>query len=175
MKGKIFNFKNVDEDNHEYCNENTLFKYLHRQERGIDYVEENSELSIAKDIRQYVEEQLDDYAEGIELKLKHGKCYIKIPTELFKEYAEREIRIYKERKENLTLQNELKKIHLDWDFQAEAGDEKTLGEFYGPLVVGKKNFPITFYTWALEQFKIAILNKKEFMEYEIIQTFDFHF
>lgn len=175
MHGRIYNFKDVDKNMFVSRDEDTLFEYLDGEGRGIDYVEEMNENTFAKEMESFIRYFCDSIMEGGEWRQDaNGKCFIKIPTLLFKEYVEDRIEKYKAGANYLSLQHELERTSGTWAIAEPVFP--TLEDYYDNLIIDQRDgMPKPFYDWALYELKKALDNHKEFMKYEVKEIFDFHY
>lgn len=175
MHGRIYNLKEVNKNTFTNCDEDTLFEYLDMEGKGIDYVEEMNTNTFAQEMKDLVQYFFDSITEGGEWrKDANGKCFIKIPTLLFKEYVEERIEKYKAAANYLSLQHEMEKTFRAWGI-AECS-LPTLEDYYDNLIIDQQDgMPKPFYDWALYELKKAWNAHKKFMEYEVMQIFDFHY
>lgn len=175
MHARIYTLKNINKNTVATSDENTLFDYFEEQGRGIDYVEEMESNTFEKEIQDFVQYffdpiSADNKVESAEIQKENGTLFLKIPTAFLKAYAKQCIKEFMQSAMQVNFQRELEAAN----YGAGAVERRIpLGDFYENLILDEYAIPRTFYSWALDQ--LAKNKDKEFITYEVVQIFDFHY
>lgn len=168
MHSRIYALKRVSETDYKKKNEDDLFEYLTNEGTGIDYVDEMDKLTFDREVKDFKIYFLDTITKGTEIKEKDGKYYLKIPTKVLSTYVKDCIEDCKS-----------KVNQLDYDKEVDLGQYGTwratyyLGDWYENLCIDKFGNPTTFYSWATGE--LYDHKDEKFLEYEVMQVFDFHY
>lgn len=168
MHSRVFGLRNVNDSYFPEINEGEVFESFVCKGIDVDYVDEISTDKFKREV-----ECMKPYFLGVENPdieincTEDGKYYIKIPTSLMFSYIKECMEDCKEMVGHL---NSDEGIFVN---PITGGTSFYLGDNYGTYCIGKYGNVLNLYEWAASE---CYENKdKDFVEYEVMRIFDYHF